>query len=313
VRKEVAMAHQKDRRELLKLVGVGGGVVFASTLLGRRPDQAKEPKAGAPAKAGEDFFFLQVTDTHWGFSNPAVNPESGSTLKKIVQAIRESKEKPDFVIFTGDLTHTTDDDAERRKRMTEFKELVRGLEGLDVKYIPGEHDASLDKGKAFIEMFGETHGSFDHKGVHFLMIDNVSDPTAIVGEDQIAWIKKDLAKVEEETPVVVFTHRPLFDLYPQWDWATKDGAKVVETLSSHEYVTVFYGHIHQENHHTTGKIEHHSARSAMFPLPAPGSVPKKAPVPWDAAHPFQGIGYRRVAPRAGDAAKRVVEMDVPKA
>jgi 3',5'-cyclic AMP phosphodiesterase CpdA len=306
------MTYQKDRRELLKLVGVGGGVVFASSLLGRRPDQAKEPKAAAPTKAVEDFFFLQVTDTHWGFSNPAVNPESGTTLKKIVQAIRESKEKPDFVMFTGDLTHTTDDDAERRKRMTEFKEIVRELEGLDVKYIPGEHDASLDKGKAFIEMFGETHGSFDHKGIHFLMIDNVSDPTAIVGEDQIAWIKKDLAKVEEETPVVVFTHRPLFDLYPQWDWATKDGAKVVEALSSHEYVTVFYGHIHQENHHTTGKIEHHSARSAMFPLPAPGSVPKKAPVPWDAAHPFQGIGYRRIAPRAAETSKRVLELDVPK-
>jgi predicted phosphodiesterase len=311
------MTHRQDRRELLKLVGVGGGVVFASSLLGMRQadkkEGQKEAKPGGGGKPGEDFFFLQVTDTHWGFSNPAVNPESGSTLKRIVGAIKDSKEKPDFVIFTGDLTHTTDDDAERRKRMAEFKGIVKDLEGLDVKYIPGEHDASLDKGKAFIEAFGETHGSFDHKGIHFLMVDNVSDPSAIVGEDQIAWIKKDLAKVEAETPVVVFTHRPLFDLYPQWDWATKDGSKVVEALASHEYVTVFYGHIHQENHHTTGKIEHHSARSAMFPLPAPGSVPKKAPVPWDAAHPFQGIGYRRIAPRAGDAAKRVVEMDVPKA
>jgi hypothetical protein len=79
-------------------------------------------------------------------------------------------------------------------------------------------------------------------------------------------------------PVVVFAHRPLFDLYPDWDWSTRDGAKVVALLSKRRNVTVFYGHIHQENHHVTGAIEHHSAKSLMFPLPAPGSVPRVAPV-----------------------------------
>jgi hypothetical protein len=59
-------------------------------------------------------------------------------------------------------------------------------------------------------------------------------------------------------------------------------------------VTVFYGHIHQENHHTTGHIEHHSAASLIFPLPAPGSVPKKAPVAWDATHPYRGLGWREI-------------------
>ncbi len=216
-------------------------------------------------------------------------------------------------MFTGDLTHTTDDEGERRKRMTEFRDIVGGLKGLDLKFIPGEHDASLDKGKAFTELFGPTHGAFDHKGIHFLMLDNVSDAGAIVGDEQIGWLQSDLAKVDKETPIVVFAHRPLFDLAPQWDWATRDGAKVVDALSSHQNVTVFYGHIHQENHHTTGKIEHHSARSLMFPLPAPMSVPKKAPVAWNPEKPFQGIGYRRVEPRAADAAQRVVELDVPKA
>ena len=42
--------------------------------------------------------------------------------------------------------------------------------------MPGEHDASLDKGEAFKEFFGATHYTFDHKGVHFIVLDNVSDP-----------------------------------------------------------------------------------------------------------------------------------------
>jgi hypothetical protein len=59
-------------------------------------------------------------------------------------------------------------------------------------------------------------------------------------------------------------------------------------------VTVFYGHIHQEHHFTTGDIPHHAATSLIFPLPAPMSQPKKAPVPWDAAHPRRGLGFREV-------------------
>ena len=191
------------------------------------------------------------------------------------------------------------------------KEIVGGLKAKTIRFMPGEHDASLDQGKAYQELFGEMHYSFNHKGIHFVALDNVSDPGQIVGDEQLAWLKSDLAKVEDHTPIVVLTHRPLFDLYPQWEWATRDGAKVVDELQKHENVTVFYGHIHQENHHSTGKIEHHSAKSLIFPLPAPGSVPKKAPIAWDADHPSRGLGYRRIAPKAVEVAKRVTELDVP--
>jgi len=167
------MEFTTDRRRLLGLLGAGGGFVFASSLLGRRAAVAQGTAPAVPPK--DDFFFLQITDTHWGFQNPSVNPESATTLKRIVRAVAELPSKPDFVVFTGDLTHTTDSDDERRKRMSEFKEIVAGLKGIDVKYIPGEHDASLDAGKAFVESFGPTHGSFEHKGVHFLLLDDVEN------------------------------------------------------------------------------------------------------------------------------------------
>jgi hypothetical protein len=62
----------------------------------------------------------------------------------------------------------------------------------------------------------------------------------------------------------------------------------------HANVTVFYGHIHQENHHMTGHIAHHAARSLIFPLPAPGSQPKRTPLPWDDAQPYRGLGFREI-------------------
>ena len=104
--------------------------------------------------------------------------------------------------------------------MKRFKEIVSELSVKDVRFMPGEHDASLDKGEAFKEFFGNTHWTFDHKGVHFIALDNVSDPAAKLGDEQLAWLAADLKQRKPDDRIVVFTHRPLFDLVPNWDWTT---------------------------------------------------------------------------------------------
>lgn len=270
-----------DRRHFLQLAGLGGAVWVSGC-------------AAPSASPSNDFYFVQLSDSHWGFEGPAQNPDPRGTLPKALAAVDALPEPPDFVIFTGDLTHTTDDPRERRKRLGEVKAMVAGLKVKDLRFIPGEHDASLDKGRAFQEFFGPTHYVFDHKGVHFIVLDNVSDPAARLGDEQLAWLADDLAKQPADARIVVFAHRPLFDLYPQWDWATRDGAKAIELLMPHPDVTVFYGHIHQEHHHMTGHIGHHAATGLMFALPPPGSRPKRVPVDWDASAPYRGLGWREV-------------------
>ena len=198
-------------------------------------------------------------------------------------------------MFTGDLTHTTDDPRERRQRLTEFLDVASALKVKDVRFMPGEHDAALDRGAAYQEFFGKLNYSFDHKGIHFIAVDNVSDPGAIIGDAQLAWMAADLKQLDRNQPIVVLTHRPLFDLVPNWDWTTADGAKAIELLMPYQNVVVFYGHIHQEHHHMTGHIAHHAAKSLIFALPAPGSQPKRAPMAYDAATPGKGLGTRDVA------------------
>jgi hypothetical protein len=297
-----------NRRELMKLVALGGGAVYLSGLAGC------SAMAGSTAMKGgagyDDFYFVQLSDSHWGFSG-APNPDAANTLRQAVAAVNSLKDPPEFVVFTGDLTHTTDDPRERRRRMAQFKEIVSALQVKQVRFMPGEHDASLDRGAAFQEFFGETHYAFDHKGVHFIAIDNVSDPGARIGEEQLAWLKADLAKLpSKETPIVVFTHRPLFDLVPKWDWATRDGAQAMEILMAYPRVTVFYGHIHQEHHHMTGHIAHHSAKSLIFPLPAPGSQPDRTPLPWDPAQPNRGLGFREIEAEPKTAKYEIQEFGV---
>jgi 3',5'-cyclic AMP phosphodiesterase CpdA len=294
------MPFQPDRRDLMKLLGVGG-VVFASSLAG-----AADRKRRKSDRDDDDFFFLQLSDTHWGYSGPS-NPQADVTLPAAVRTINATGAKPAFVVFTGDLTHTTDDEKLRRQRLSQFRDVVSRLDVPTRRFLPGEHDAAKDRGRAFQEAFGPTHQVFDHKGVHFIALDNVSDPDGAVGDTQIDWLAADVKAQPRDARIVVFAHRPLFDLYPQWDWATKDGAKVVDLLLGHRHVTVFYGHIHQEHHHQTEHIAHHAARSLVFALPAPGSVPKKVPLPFNTNDPFAGLGYRRVDP----SGERVMLAELP--
>jgi predicted phosphodiesterase len=284
------------RRDFLALMGIGG-LVFASGLAACSSGaQAPAPaiRSGIlPSPAQQDFFFLQLSDTHWGFHGPA-NPEADTCLKQTVAAINAVDTQPDFIVFTGDLTHTTDDPKERRARMAEFRDIASGLKVDKLIFLPGEHDAAPDRGEAYREAFGEMYQAFSHKGVHFIALDNASAPGGAMGEAQHEWLRAEVARVPAGAPLVVLAHRPLFDLFPDWDWATKDGARAIDVLSRHENVTVFYGHIHQAHHRMTGNIAHHSARSLVFPLPAPGAAPKRAPLPWDPTSPDHGLGYRSI-------------------
>lgn len=135
-----------NRRDFLKLAGIGGAV-FISGLDGH---------ANAASRPVEDFYFVQLSDAHWGFEGPP-NPDARGTLPKAVAAVNSLERAPDFIMFTGDLTHTTDDPQERRKRLAQFKQIVAGLKVSEVHFMPGEHDAALDNGKAF-KFFGGFHG-----------------------------------------------------------------------------------------------------------------------------------------------------------
>ena len=127
------MAINLTKREFLKVAGLGG-VVFASAL----------PGFGAVARAAADeFYFVQLSDLHWGFKGPAINPDAEGTLPKAIAAVNALPEQPDFVVFTGDITHTTDDEKERRTRMAKAKEIIGGLKVKQIYFLAGEHDASL--------------------------------------------------------------------------------------------------------------------------------------------------------------------------
>src|SRR5262249_22748454 len=124
--------------------------------------------------------------------------------------------------------------------------------------------------------------SFDHKGCHFVGLNNVMNLKAggmgSLGNEQLEWLKNDLQGLPSSTPVVVFAHIPLWTVYPDWGWGTQDSAQALSYLKRFGSVTVLNGHIHQTLQKVEGNITFHTACSTAFPQPKPGTAPSPGPM-----------------------------------
>ena len=297
------------RRGLLKCMAwAGTGVVWtmagglaSSTLLG-------EAQAATRKTAG--LTFVQISDTHIGFDK-AANPDTMGTLTAAIDHIRAMPQKPAFLIHTGDISHLS--------KAEEFDAADQALKtlGLPIFRTPGEHD-TLDEGhgKLFLDHFGVgTKGdgwySFDHGGVHFVALVNVvnlqPDGRGSLGADQIAWLKKDLEYLPASTPVVVFAHMPLWDLYGPWGWGTIDADQAMILLRRFGSVTVLNGHIHQVIEKVEGNVSFHTARSTAYPQPAPGTAPSPGPLKVSADQLRGVLGVRELTWKRGQGPLALVD------
>ncbi len=153
--------------------------------------------------------------------------------------------------------------------------------------MPGEHDVTDGPGTEFFARFGKSSGnrgyySFDHQGVHFIALINVMNfkPNGLgaLGDDQLSWLKDDLAGRSASQPIVVFAHMPLWTIYQPWGWGTAEGEQIAEMLRRFGSVTVLNGHIHQIVQKVEGNIHFHTARSTAYPQPQAGNGPGPGPL-----------------------------------
>jgi Icc protein len=270
-----------DRREALTcMTWAGTGLLW--TLSGGIPLTAGLIDAASAAPAAQpSFTFLQISDSHIGFSKPA-NPDALGTLREAIAKIKALPAKPAFMIHTGDITHLSKDD-----EFDNADQIIKEA-GLPVFYVPGEHDViDEERGKAYLARYGKNAKgagwhSFDHNGVHYIGLVNVLDLKAggmgNLGAEQLAWLENDVKGLAASTPIVVFAHVPLWTVYPEWGWGTEDGAKALSTLKKFGSLTVLNGHIHQVMQKVEGNVTFHTARSTAFPQPAPGTAPSPGPM-----------------------------------
>ena len=293
-----------NRRDFLRSTGVA---ILGSAL----PFGLVKVASGAPA---QDFTFGYISDAHiqhLGGPNFVRNWDRG-----LIRAVQEANlliPKPDFFFFGGDLAQLG-----TKEEIDHGLEIMSKLRG-KVHYVMGEHDYYLDLGQYWESKLGPQYYSFDHKGVHFVVLnsiltyddwtfkkwptpmdrmlamarlDNPQGSPFLVGEKQREWLKKDLAKVDKKVPVIVCSHSPLQKIFKGWNFWTDDAEQVQALLKPFHKVTVVYGHVHQIQYNQIGNISLHAVMATAWPWPYPKSytqVKNSLPVltvPMNRADPF---------------------------
>jgi 3',5'-cyclic AMP phosphodiesterase CpdA len=279
-----------DRRGFLSCmawVGTGiawtvSGGILTSRVFGQ---EASEDKKG-------DFTFVQISDSHIGFTKEP-NKDVTGTLERTVARINAMPARPDLLLHTGDLTHLS-----KPQEFDTVSEVLKSAKVGRTFYVPGEHDVFSDDGKQYLERYGKgTRGlgwhSFDHKGVHFVGLVNVANlkpgGLGVLGPDQLAWLKKDVAGLAGSTPIVVYAHVPLWTVYDKWGWGTEDSEQALSYLKRFGSVTVLNGHIHQVMQKVEGNVTFHTARSTAFPQPEPGKAASPGPIRNVPADKLRGV------------------------
>ena len=292
-------ADPSRRKALGCLAGWTGAAVIWS-VAGGVPRALGATNAGKPvAASAHAFTFAQISDTHIGFNKPA-NPDVVGSLRRAAADINALAQRPALVVHTGDVSHLS-----KPEQFGQARELLSEIRVDRVHTVPGEHDA-LDNGLAgYLKVFDHDGRkrpwySFDAGGVHFVALSNVLDfrmgSLTSLGDEQIAWLKKDLARVTHSTPVVVLAHIPMWMVYPQWGWGTADADEALKLLKPYGSVTVLNGHIHQVLQKVEGNVALHTAMSLAYPLPKPGQagIGEPGPVTVPAGQLGKLIGTRAV-------------------
>jgi 3',5'-cyclic AMP phosphodiesterase CpdA len=302
------------RRQALACLATWSGAAVVWTFAGGVPRalaaRGDSPYA-MPSTGG--LTFVQISDTHIGFRK-AANPDIEGSLRHAIADIHALPKAPAFVVHTGDVSHLSKPEEFGRAR-----ELLQEIHVERVHTVPGEHDTIDDGDTGYLKYFdhdgkGRSWYSFDQSDVHFIGLNNVlnfkAGTLAALGDEQLAWLKSDLAGVPRSRPVVVLAHIPLWTVWEPWGWGTADSAQALALLKPYGSVTVLNGHIHQVLQKVEGNVELHTAMSLAYPLPPPGQegVGEPGPVTVSAEALGKVLGTRQVTVR-GD--RQIAMIDTP--
>lgn len=283
-----------DRRSFLKVSAAAFGAVAAQGLLPPTSFQPVNVAYGADSSGkSRSFRFAYISDSH--LYEKEVNDRFARSLMRAVDDVNNLDPQPDFVFYGGDLAQLG-----QPKELDLGAQILKNLKA-PLKIMVGEHDWYLDMGEKWMALFGKPIESWDHKGIHFVKLlsvieedfwtarkmtpmermktvaglDNGVQKPFTVGPEQREWLKKDLAKLPDDAPLVVFSHSPLYKLYKNWNFWTHDAEEVQAILKRFKNVTVIHGHTHQMLTNRIGNIHFHGLLATAWPWPyAPEGMPE---------------------------------------
>ncbi|MEO1617375.1 MAG: metallophosphoesterase [Planctomycetota bacterium] len=232
-----ALAHEGEHKNEKSKTETARGNSLGKALVLPNIDGPK-PWSSKPALEDPDRFSIAIMTDRTGGHRPGI-------WMKAVERVNWLR--PDFVVSVGDLIEGyTEDETEIERQWKEFLVFVDQFE-MKFFFVAGNHDVTNPTmHRIWREKFGKEWYSFDYKNVHFVCLLS-EDPSARLGEEQLAWLEMDLENSRDARWTLVFLHKPIWT-YSERSLVAgnedKTNWKRAEVLLADRPHTVFAGHVH---------------------------------------------------------------------
>ncbi len=225
------------------------------------------------------FNHLVFGDIHLAARNNDV-AQFAELLTDVKELIAQHPNERFYGATLGDMTWDTYW-VKNKYSFPEYKKEMAPLAGIQIFQTCGNHDHSLEFAGDFDTMadfkknLGPSYFSYNIGDVHFVVLDNIecrnpggwADAAYITGvaDEEIEWLKKDLAYVPKDKPVFVHMHGTLYanpglNNSIRYNMSnTASAASLEQLLDAYDQAHVFTGHTHVMWNADNGNIFDHNA------------------------------------------------------
>lgn len=199
---------------------------------------------------GPGALIVQITDIH-------ILPDTVHLVKEVASQIAGLK--PRFVVATGDLVMDVNGATTEKRVRDLYSAFGEGTAPIADRLLtlPGNHEMAGTGAKSFegdqnllgegaySRLRGPLYYSFDHAGVHFVLLHatRVNTPGKVGGgyrdgltDAELEWLRQDLAHVAPDVPLALFMHEP-----PR-GFANRDAFAAL--IQDRPVIGMFAGHTH---------------------------------------------------------------------
>jgi outer membrane protein assembly factor BamB len=220
--------------------------------------------AATIAWAVPDFSFVQMSDIHMPYQQ---SQDAVSSLRNTrgmeMDPYGIKMGTTSFVMITGDITEFGE------AGWSSVESLFKRIDS-PIFLVLGNHDNTWSSNRdKMYKLYGKPYYSFNENGCHFIMLESpmVQDPMPGFGEEQLAWLKQDLAGMNPETPIFLAMHHPL----DSNEYASPyERYQLLELFQPYNLVCVFVGHGHSARRHNFEGYDGIQGGSPVKGGPGPG-------------------------------------------
>jgi len=189
--------------------------------------------------------------------------------------------QPDLVIHLGDVVHPVPHLPTYGSASRVANEIMDRIKA-PLYYVPGNHDVG-DKDnptvpshivtepyqEKFVEYYGPLYQSFDHRGVHFVLVNSPILGSGLPQEaEQRDWLEADLEE-HRGARIHMFSHYPPY-IYAPNEPSNYDNIDepartwLLDLLKEHRVEAYFAGHVHHYGYRRYGETKIHNLLSTCF-------------------------------------------------